>query len=152
MSVAQTSLLGVALLISVLTDLKWRRIFDWVTWPAMLVLVALHFVSEGVGGWFHGAVSGLLGALVSALPFAVLAWRGKMGWGDAKLMGVVGAALGLPLAVAGVVFVSFAGAVQALGVLALGGRATGKLPYAVAIAVGAACTLWWSRSGMGVAG
>src|SRR3954469_23419071 len=102
MTPLQTALwivLSVALVLSVVTDLATHKILDLVTWPTLFLTLLLRLL--WVGPWDQGGESGLVtGALCaagSALPFAVGAWRGKMGWGDVKLMAAVGAAAGFPL-------------------------------------------------------
>lgn len=73
-----------------ITDLRWRRIPNWLTYPAVPIAVILHAFS---GGW-HGARSSLLGAglgLGILLPFVLI--RG-LGAGDWKLIGGLGAFLG----------------------------------------------------------
>jgi prepilin peptidase CpaA len=106
--------------------------------------------------------------------FAVLAWRGNgFGWGDVKLMAVVGAVFGYPLVLSALVFISLAGALQAVvaliwqgavwDTLARGMQRVGEklkivkpaeaktarrhIPYAVAIALGSAWAMWWDRKG-----
>lgn len=154
--IALWTLLGFALLISVVTDVRSGRILDVVTWPTMIVALVLRAAFEGLGNWDGpGVVSGALGAAGLTALFAVLARRGSMGWGDVKLMGAVGATLGLPLALTALVFTSLAGAGQAAVTLLRHRRSAETLPgsvrhpspkhipYGVAIAVGSACAMWW---------
>ena len=175
MASAQLTLWGLliaALAVSVVTDLLWRRIPDWVTWPAMGLGVAARAWFGGVGeveGW--GVLSGAIGFLLGFPIFAVVAWRGRMGWGDAKLMGVVGVTLGYPAVMSALVFISLVGALQALVSLIWEGAvwetvagalrrwaakarlvkgeveaATRHIPYGVAIAVGTVWALFWEHS------
>lgn len=165
-------LLAVALVASVITDLLWRRILDVVTLPALALALALRALWGGWGpaeGW--GLLSGLLGLAIAAPVFAVVAWRGKMGFGDVKLMGVVGATLGYPAVMSALVFVSLVGALQAVVSLIWQGAvwetlasalrrwaararlAKGEvdtrsrhIPYGVAIAVGTAWALLYEHS------
>jgi len=72
------------------TDLRERRIPNWLTVPGLFVGLAVH---AWLGGW-RGALMSLEGAglaLVILLPFVLV--RG-LGAGDWKLMGAVGAFLG----------------------------------------------------------
>jgi prepilin peptidase CpaA len=170
--IALWTILGVALLISVVTDLLGGRILDVVTYPAMSVSLVLRLAVEGVGDPSRGLVSGVIAALGAMALFAALAWRRKMGWGDVKLMGVVGATLGFPLVLAAVLFTSLAGALQAVVTLIWQGRlreslagigrrwamrlrlvpkgqAPGEqrhIPYGVAIAFGCAWAMWWEAA------
>ncbi len=133
--------LGLTLIISVITDLKHRRILDIVTVPAFAVLLLIRLAWEGLGGLETGFVSGLLAAAACGGLFALLAWRGRMGWGDVKLMAVVGAAFGYPLGLAALIFISLCGALQA--VVTLLARRGRHIPYGVAIALGSVWTAWW---------
>lgn len=169
--IALISVAGVALFASVTTDLLWRRIFDAVTHPALALALGIRWATEGLGDADRGLLSGLCGAAISAAIFALLAWRGRMGWGDAKLMAAVGAAFGYPLAVAALVFTSLVGALQALvtllwhgavwDTLAVVGRRLGArlrllpeavqgaqrhIPYGVAIALGSLWAVWWEHT------
>ncbi len=163
------AVLGVALLVSVVTDLLQRRILELVTYPSLLVLLGIRWVGGGVGDAEAGLVSGLIGAAGAAAFFALLARSGWMGWGDVALMGVVGAAFGYPLVLSALVFISLVGAVQAVVTLlwlgavwetlaGVGRRLRARLfpkaaplaepkgkhiPYGVAIALGSAWTVWW---------
>ncbi len=172
------AVLSVALLASVVSDLVTRRIFDAVTYPALGVSLALRLWRQGWGDLEHGLISGLVSGAGAAGLFAVLAWRGRgFGWGDVKLMGAVGAALGYPLAVAALVFISLVGALQAVvtliwqgavwetlgaAVARLAARAhlarsaragspvaagARQIPYGVAIALGTFWAMWWEQSG-----
>jgi len=165
--------LGVALVISVVTDVARRRILDVVTLPALALGLGIRLVAMGPGDPVSGFLGGALGALLLFAVFGLLAWRKKMGWGDAKLSAAVGACLGLPLAAWALVFISVAGAVQALvtllwqgavidtlaaamrrGAQRLGLAAKGEqaqrrhIPYGVAIALGTFWAMWWDRGGI----
>ena len=86
-------LLGGAVLLSVIagwTDLRSRRIPNWLTVPGFAVGVVANAV---VGGW-GGVKSSLLGAVVGLgllLPFVLLR---SLGAGDWKLAGALGAFVG----------------------------------------------------------
>lgn len=164
--------LGVALLISVVTDVLSGRILDVVTWPTIVIALGLRLYFYGVGDLENGLVSGVVCSVGLMAFFAVLAWRNKMGWGDVKLMGAVGAALGFPLAISALVFTTLVGMLQALvtllwkgqfwDTLATSGRRWAMrvrllpkdtklgparhIPYGVAIAVGSAWAMWWEHS------
>ncbi len=162
-------MLAVALGVSVVTDLLQRRILDVITYPCLLLALVLRLALVGVGGPEAGLLSGVLGGLLGGLLFVLAAWRGKMGWGDAKLMAAVGAIFGYPDVVALLVFVSLAGALQAVVSLLWQGAAwqtlrgaarrwavrarllvaeeapflQRKIPYGVAIAAGSVWALFW---------
>ncbi|MHB8877813.1 MAG: prepilin peptidase [Myxococcaceae bacterium] len=168
------AVLGVALLASVITDLASHRILDVVTYPAMALSLGLRFWRGGIGDLEGGLLSGLAAGVGAAALFAVLAWRGRgFGWGDVKLMGAVGAAMGYPLVLAALVFISLVGALQAVVTLVWQGavwetlsaqaaRFAAKarllkarapaaahprhIPYGIAIALGSFWAMWWEHS------
>jgi prepilin peptidase CpaA len=165
--------LGVALAISVLTDLSSRRILDLVTLPTVALALLLRGWQEGVGDLEHGVISGLVGLGGAGGLFALLAvWKKAFGWGDVKLMAAVGAAFGYPLVLAGLAFISLTGALQAVVTLiwqgavldtlkrafeglgrklrlTQGAPASGPrhIPYGVAIALGSVWAMWWDGAG-----
>ncbi len=128
--------LAAALAISVVTDLRDRRILNWVTIPALALVIGL---SGAAGGW-PLVRNCLLGTAVCAFPLLVAAIPGWVGMGDVKLIAVCGAAAGYPAAVAVLVLVTAAGGLQAALQLALARiRGTGRpthVPYACSIAAG----------------
>jgi prepilin peptidase CpaA len=132
------SVLTVALLVSVVTDLRRRLILNVVTLPALGLILTLYAVNGGL----PELTNSLLGVAVCGVPFLLAALPGWMGMGDVKLMAVVGAALGWPLSLRALLGVSLAGGVQAIAWL-LVARLRGKerpryVPYAIAIAAGTA--------------
>lgn len=158
------SLLALTVLVAVVTDLTRRKIPDLLTYPAMGLSLGLRFWLEGPGDLATGLLSGLAGLASTVAWFGAFALSGRgMGWGDVKLAGVMGAALGMPLTLSALVFVSLAGAFQAVvsliwqgvlsdtvrGVLSRKvdgqGESTTKrhIPYGVAIALGSVWAMWW---------
>ena len=78
---------------------------------AMAIALVLRVWLEGVGDTNVGLFSGLLGLAGAAGWFGAFALRRNgLGWGDVRLAGVVGATLGIPLALAAVTFICLAGA------------------------------------------
>jgi len=104
-------LLSCALCISLVTDLCFRKIYDRVTLPTIF----LSWVIQGMQwGWVEGFFSGFLGCCIGAGFLGIFAlWNKGFGWGDVKLMGAVGAALGWPRIMEALVLVSLIGALQA---------------------------------------
>ena len=72
-----------------ITDLRFRKIPNWLTYPAIPIAILLHWIIAGG----HAALLALGGAAVGAgilLPFVLL---GGLGGGDWKLIGALGAFL-----------------------------------------------------------
>lgn len=85
------ALLAVVLLIAAITDCRSGKVYNWLTFPAILF---------GLGFWAaHGLLSGqapgfaqaFTAFLVAAIPFGLIVILGGLGWGDVKLMAAVGA-------------------------------------------------------------
>jgi len=72
------------------TDLRWRRIPNWLTYPAAPIAVVLHAIA---GRWPEARLSleGLALGLGLLLPFVLLR---SLGGGDWKLVGALGAFFG----------------------------------------------------------
>ncbi|MBJ6765201.1 prepilin peptidase [Myxococcaceae bacterium JPH2] len=169
------TILGVALVISVVTDVLRRRILDVVTYPLVVVALGTRLATEGWGGLEQGLVSGAVSGLGLSLVLLPGALRGRMGWGDVKLMAGVGAVLGFPAVLAAAAFISLVGALQATVTLLWHGAvwdtlaAVGRrwavrarllredadigprhsIPYGVAIALGTFWAMWWQHKSLG---
>lgn len=99
----QFGLLAVVLAVAAYTDLRTGKVYNWLTYPAMLLGLGL----AGFGGWmlasdpaYHGPAEGGFRAAMTAssvglfaglIPFGIIFLAGALGGGDAKLMGAVGA-------------------------------------------------------------
>ena len=87
-------LLSVVLVIAAVTDLKTGKIFNWLTYPAILsgILVATTtgFLESGLTGAGQGVRASLLGLLAAVVPFGLIFAAGGLGGGDVKLMGAIG--------------------------------------------------------------
>jgi prepilin peptidase CpaA len=73
-----------------LTDLRWRKIPNWLTYPAIPAAIVLHWIIAGR----HAALLSLEGAALGLgllLPFVLLR---SLGGGDWKLVGGLGAFFG----------------------------------------------------------
>lgn len=152
-----------AVLIATVSDIRTRRIPNWLVFPFLLGGLA---VSTFVGGW-HGLGQSLLGILLGAVLMGVLYWLGGMGMGDVKLCAAIGAWIGPSQLGLALVVMGMAGGLMALGwalcggflkesldgtgdlvfgmrqrgfrpheTLVLSNAKTRKLPYAPAIAIG----------------
>src|SRR5438105_11026120 len=102
------------------TDYRWLRIPNVVTYPAMLVGLALS-AFEGVPGVFFVSgpidhVAAIVLAFALAYPFYV---AGGLKAGDAKLLMAIGAVRGTGFLLVGSVYGALIGGVIAVGVIAV---------------------------------
>jgi prepilin peptidase CpaA len=130
-----------------ITDLRWRRIPNRLTVPALLLGLLMALLLHGIGGVADAAAASML----LSLPYVLLFAFAGGGAGDAKLMAALGSWLGLVNGVLVLLAVSIAGAAFAGAVLWRLSRATlgsnGQIlerrarkvtvPYGVAICLGA---------------
>jgi prepilin peptidase CpaA len=110
-------LLAVAL-ISAFTDLVRGKIYNAVTYPAIVVGVVLQV-------WLHGAAGlplALAGFAVGFFPAFVLFVLGGMGGGDVKLLGAIGAIAGPVVATETLILAFLFGGLFALAKLAWHGQ------------------------------
>lgn len=153
----------VVLVVATFTDLRSRRIPNWLVLPFLLAGII-------VSGWIHGwkgVEHSLAGLAVGALLFGILAVMGGMGMGDVKLCAAIGAWIGPGQLITALVLTGIIGGIMALcwataggflgdlfssaGNLAFGWKKRGwkndpeltlsnplakKMPYAPAIAIG----------------
>ena len=73
------------------TDLRWRRIPNWLTYPAAPLAIALHAIA---GGWPEAKVS-LEGFGIAFAVFLVFFLLRGLGGGDLKLAAALGAFVGV---------------------------------------------------------
>ena len=141
--------------ISIVTDIRIRKILNIVTYPAILLGFVLNPIlhygySQSVGlGFLHS----LLGFLLGFGFFFIFYIFGKgknMGAGDVKLMGAIGALLGWEMTLNAIIFTAFTGLLVAIflffpllytmiksgNVLALKGYGKLTMPYGVSIGIG----------------
>ena len=153
-----------AVTIASVSDIRSRRIPNWLVVPFLLAGIA---VSGIVDGW-SGLGNSLLGVLVAAVLLGVFYLLGGMGMGDVKLCASVGAWIGPYQLVFALMFMGLAGGFMAFAwairggflkeslsgtgdlifglrkrgfrphaTLVLANPSTRKMPYAPAIAIGA---------------
>jgi len=151
------------LVIATATDLRSRRIPNWLTLP---FLVAGPILLTWLNGW-HGLVQSMEGMGLGALVYGIFFLMGGMGMGDVKLCAAIGAWIGPGQLLVALVVTGLAGGMMAvcwaicggflgelfsgsgdllIGVgkrglkphadLVLSNPLTRKMPYAPAIAIG----------------
>lgn len=107
----------IVLSIATFTDLRSRRIPNWLVLPFMLAgLVA----SCWMHGW-HGLEMSLAGLGLGAVLFGVLSVMGGMGMGDVKLCAAIGAWIGPTQLLTALVMTGIIGGIMALCWAAFGG-------------------------------
>jgi prepilin peptidase CpaA len=100
----------IVLAVAIFTDLRSRRIPNWLVLPFLLAGVA---VSGWLHGW-HGIGQSLGGLGLGALLFGILFCMGGMGMGDVKLCAAIGAWIGPAQLLLALVITGLAGGVMAL--------------------------------------
>lgn len=100
----------IVLAVAIFTDLRSRRIPNWLVLPFMLAGIV---VSGWLHGW-HGIGQSLGGLGLGALLFGILFWMGGMGMGDVKLCAAIGAWIGPAQLLFALVLTGLAGGVMAL--------------------------------------
>ena len=95
------------------TDVRTRRIPNWLTYSAMLFGIGYHTLNNGMHGFLYGVEGLLLGLALLIILYLV----GGTGAGDVKLMGAVGALLGPSGVFTASVFTALIGGLYALALL-----------------------------------
>jgi prepilin peptidase CpaA len=80
----------IVVLIAIYTDLRWRKIFNRLTFPAAIIGLLLHIVDSGWDGFLFCLIGLTVGLVIFIVPFVF----GRMGGGDVKLMGALGTLVG----------------------------------------------------------
>jgi prepilin peptidase CpaA len=99
----------IVLAVATVTDLRSRRIPNWLVLPFLLAGL--------VFGAFHGAhglMHSLAGLGVGAVPFGILSLMGGMGMGDVKLCAAIGAWIGPSQMLTALVMTGIAGGAIAI--------------------------------------
>lgn len=112
----------IVVLIATATDLRWRRIPNWLVLP---FLIAGFAVSAWFHGW-HGLAQSAEGMALGLLAFGIIFWLGGMGAGDVKLCAAIGAWIGPHQMILALIFISLAGGVMAI-VWSVAGGFAGEL-------------------------
>lgn len=124
-----TAILLVMLVVASVTDIRWRRIFNWTCYPGIVLAVALsaaatwfridngHAAETRIGLWgIVPLADSLLGLFACGMAMLVcyVLFAGAFGGGDVKLMAMVGAFLGTVAGLEALLWTFVLGACQAL--------------------------------------
>ncbi|HXB63172.1 MAG TPA: A24 family peptidase [Acidobacteriaceae bacterium] len=93
-----------------ITDVRSRRVPNWLTGPSILIGLALHFAFGGWHGMFVAAAAGLICGAI----FLVFFIAGGMGAGDVKLITAIGCLVGMSNIVSVLALTAIAGGVMAV--------------------------------------
>jgi prepilin peptidase CpaA len=112
----------IVLAIATFTDLRSRRIPNWLVFPFLIAGIV-------VSGWLHGWSGighSLAGLALGGLLFGILCFMGGMGMGDVKLCAAIGAWIGPGQLAIALVMTGIVGGIMAL-VWAIVGGFVGEL-------------------------
>jgi leader peptidase (prepilin peptidase) / N-methyltransferase len=138
-------LFAAAMLTLFVIDLEHQILPNVITLPGILAgLAASAFLPPGLLSAALGVVLG--GGLLWVISEAYYRWRGVegLGMGDVKMLAMIGAFLGWPLALVTLVLASIAGALVGMALIAAGrGDRQLKLPFGTFLAAGAIVSGLW---------
>ncbi len=106
--------LVLVLLIGVVSDIRFRKIPNWLTYPTVIIGVAFHTSTKGLEGFLFSAAGVGVGIGLLIIPYLM----GGMGAGDPKLMGAIGGLLGPRAVFMAGICTFLVGGVYAIGLLA----------------------------------
>jgi prepilin peptidase CpaA len=157
-----------ALLISLITDIKKRKILNIVTLPTILFGFIYYTALQGLDGFLFSGKGFLIGFSLLLFPYLL----GGMGAGDVKLMAAIGALMGTSFVLYSFVYIALIGGlISALLIIKKNGikdclksfyfqifflkgnlgsllfskdkSSSISFPYGVAIVLGTFCTFVW---------
>lgn len=89
------------------TDIRWMRIPNWITLPALIAGITLQMI---MSGW-HGLLLSLCGAGAGIMLLLIMYFIGAVGAGDVKLFAGIGAWTGVLFSLQVIVYSVLLGAV-----------------------------------------
>lgn len=110
LALCATALTATAVGVATVTDMRWRRIPNLLTFPAILLGLVLRTAFQG----WEGLALSVCGMLLAPVLLLLLHAGRGLGMGDIKLAAAVGAILGPPLTLVAVFLTALAGGVVAL--------------------------------------
>ena len=112
----------VLLTISAYTDLQWGKVFNWLTFPAMVAGLVVNYLIGDVSGLGddltrnYNLLSSLFGLGMGLGILGIFFLAGAVGGGDVKLAGAIGALMGWYFLLHALLFASFVGGMMAVAV------------------------------------
>jgi prepilin peptidase CpaA len=113
----QSAVLLLATAVCAVTDARWGKVYNVVTYPSVLIGIGLSFYAP-----LPTPIMSLLGLAAGLAFFGLVRKISGMGAGDVKLMAAVGALKGLPFLVYGTFYIICAATVTGLIMIAWQGR------------------------------
>jgi prepilin peptidase CpaA len=107
------AVLILVLSISIVTDLRSRKIYNYVIFPGLAAAFIIHFQTGGWVEFGEAAIGCFIGLGVLLIPYLL----GGMGAGDVKLLALVGALKGAYFVLTASFYMALIGAAIALAVL-----------------------------------
>lgn len=101
------------LAVSIFTDIKYRKIFNSITFPVIILGLGMNFIYFGIAG-LKDACLGLLAGFVFLFVFYIIGW---MGAGDVKFMMAVGSLKGHNFVLMGGVYGAIIAGIAAIIIL-----------------------------------
>lgn len=137
-----------------MVDLEKRIVLNKVVYPAMVVafIFSALQIQPGLPQWpIEGVASAAMGGGLGFLFFFVIAVVSReLGWGDVKLVGLIGLAVGFPMVFIAIVLGAFLGAVP--GVVLIAAKKKGRkshIPFGPFLSTATMITLIWGGEMIG---
>jgi prepilin peptidase CpaA len=105
------------LIVAVINDIRYQKIPNLLTFPAMIMGIGYHIVMNG----FDGFIFSIEGLIIGIGLLIVFHLMGGMGAGDVKFMGAIGAFLGPKAVLTVFIYAALIGGIYAVAVLAYHG-------------------------------
>lgn len=126
--IAAVVLLFATLIVAATTDLLHRKVYNWLTFPAIIFGLTLAYAAGGLGSFQLSAVGGqglldhLAGLGLGFGVFFLVYWGNGVGGGDVKLVAAVGAVMGFQFIIGAMFWSGLVGAIMAVWVLIWRGK------------------------------
>jgi len=114
-------ILIIILIICVITDIRSRKIYNKVIYPALFATFIYYAISGGWAAFSHSLIGFLIGFGLLLIPY----FMGGMGAGDVKLLGLIGAIKGGAFVFQAFLYTAIIGGIMALAII-LFGKGMGK--------------------------